>query len=186
MADIEAKVSDEQAAFHAAEASKKAAGHQASEQATTANSRVQTSKDTLGAIQSQLKRDLAAIAAAHRAQSDVVRAERTAALNKLTRELADAEKDKHYSIKELSEERDKALAKDGVDTEALQKLERDLQSVTEDISEGGLWAERVAGWHLWCKNEWTRLGQLAADEAEHKKQAGRVVNAGMKGSHVAV
>ena len=173
-ADVEAKVSDEQAAIRSAEASKKEAGRQASEQATAANARVQVSKGVLGTIQSRLKRDLAAIATGHGAQVDAIRAEKTATLNKLSRELIDAEADKNASIKELNTERDKALAKDGVDTEALEKLESELKSVTDDISEGVLWAERVAGWRLWCKNEWTRIGQLAGDEAEHKKQAGRV------------
>ncbi len=174
MTDVEAKVADEQATIRAVETSKKEAGRQAGEQATAADARVQASKGVLGTIQSHLKRDLTAIVTGHGAQVDAIRAEKITALNKLTLELDKAETDKKASIKELNGERDKALAKDGVDTDALQKLESDLQLVTDDIHEGVSWAERVAGWHLWCKNELTRIGQLEKDEIDNKVQAERL------------
>lgn len=172
-AEVETRSADELAAERAVELSKKEAGREAREKLTVAELDVDTGKKALNEIQSNLKRDLEAIATVHGTQADALRAEKTAALNKLVTELTEAETVKKEAVAELNRERDHALNKEGIDTETLQRLDENIKNITAEINEGVLWVERVTGWQLWCKNEWARLKNLEKDESEFGKQAER-------------
>ena len=68
---------------------------------------------------------------------------------------------------------DGVLAKEGIDTERLQALEAEIEKVGQMISDAGKWADLVAAWNLWHRDEWPRVPVLEKEAAEHVKAADR-------------
>ena len=172
-AKLSAHIAEEVAAKRAVVESKRLNSQQAGEKAAAAGTVMSELKRWIADVETQLAKNLLDVENDFKARVEVVNRERIEQLNRIQNESMQAS-DKHdKTMTALDFERDGVLAKEGIDTERLQALEAEIEKVGQMISDAGKWADLVAAWNLWHRDEWPRVPVLEKEAAEHVKAADR-------------
>lgn len=112
-----------------------------------------------------------ALAAAVKEESDLASAQ-ISSIDKLIEE----ESRRHASdLSQLDDELRQALKEGGVDTETLQRLQRDINAENDTLAKANASRTTVAEWRTWLADQWPRIPELRAnlkrDRAEHARLA---------------
>lgn len=91
--------------------------------------------------------------------------------------LIDAELQRYKSdLSALEDELRQALKEGGVDTETLQRLERDIADEDATLSKANAGRTRVAEWRTWLADQWPRVAELRTALASHKENHARLAD----------
>jgi len=83
--------------------------------------------------------------------------------------MSEAEQLRVLQIRKLDEECANALKKEGIDTEALGRIDVEIKAHVQQISNALAWAEPVAAWRLWLRDEWPLVTQEEKRAVEFRK-----------------
>lgn len=168
---------DVKACQRAVEESRSAAREVAAAQANEAGRRLAELDKSIRHINEELSRTLNAIASdsrAERTRLDNESEERRAAIRKTVHQ---AEELRTSQLRQLQEECERALKGEGVDTVALAGIDNEIRLLDQQISNALTWAEQVAAWQVWLRDEWPqmpkeekRAADLRAAEESHRKR----------------
>lgn len=162
---------EEESALREVDRSRQAARSAAQADAVAAAEKVKAlnkaRKEALGQLAEQLK----AVELDFKEQAATLNAEKAQLTGRLAAEAETANSKLQTTLKELDDERKTALSREGVDTNALQQLEKGVKDAEDEVREAVAWSERVAAWHHWTKNEWPRVATLTTDADDHKKRS---------------
>ncbi len=86
--------------------------------------------------------------------------------------VREAEELRASQIRKLDEECANALRNEGVDTVALGVIDAEIKSFGQQISDALAWAQPVAAWRLWLRDEWPLVMQEEKRAAECRKMEG--------------
>jgi len=166
----ETLTTEELGAIRAVEESKRSAKEEAAHKAAIAGTSIGGLSTSLKNLQTQLGKDLKSVEETYKGRTNALNAEKAGLVEQLTAALAKAALRKTARVEELNRERDDVLAKEGVDTAKLQEMERGIAAAEQGVRESSEWAERVAAWQLWSRNDWPRTAKLAEEALEHHKK----------------
>jgi hypothetical protein len=83
--------------------------------------------------------------------------------------MSESEQLRVLQIRKLDEECANALKKEGIDTEALGWIDVEIKAHVQQISNALAWAEPVAAWRLWLRDEWPLVTQEEKRAVEFRK-----------------
>lgn len=91
--------------------------------------------------------------------------------------LIEAESRRYKSdLSALEEELRQALKEGGVDTETLQRLQRDIAAEDDTLSKANAGRTTVAEWRTWLADQWPRIQELRAELQRHRTEYARLAN----------
>lgn len=91
--------------------------------------------------------------------------------------LIDAESQRHDSdISALEDELRQALKEGGVDTETLQRLQRNIAAEEDALARANAGRTPVAEWCTWLADQWPRIPELRAELERHTANHKRLAN----------
>jgi hypothetical protein len=92
--------------------------------------------------------------------------------------VLEAERLRAEQIRKLDEECANALMKEGIDIDALVSIDNEIKGFDLEIRNALTWAEAVAAWKLWLRDEWPqvtkeekRAGELRKEESHYSERA---------------
>lgn len=71
-------------------------------------------------------------------------------------------------LKQLDEERNRALSDEGIDVATLKSIEDEIEALTSSISDAKSWERPVAEWQAWLAGEWPSRDRLAQQAKEFR------------------
>lgn len=87
--------------------------------------------------------------------------------------MSEAEQRRAQEMRKLDEECANALKKEGIDTDALGRIEVEIKAHGQQISNALAWAEPVAAWRLWLRDEWPLVAQEEQRASDFRKEETR-------------
>jgi chromosome segregation ATPase len=168
----QAGLEEEKAAKNQVERSKQSALSNASERLQQVEQEVRSFQQEIAGIDTQLAADEKAVEVKYGAsRADLLKARDTRLAD---HESAKIEMDLNYQHKKsaMEQERDHRLKTEGVDTEALKRLDKDLAEIAGQLAQARESRNEVAQWQLWQKIEWPQRAEwLAAAQSMRNREA---------------
>lgn len=151
--------------------SKAAAQEAAKEALVTAERQLKACEETIRNLQKNLRTALGAEAQRHSEAVAALDGVRKDEIKVITDKLAAAKKETDVQLQGVERDRLAALAKQGVDTKAVEEIDRELLACTRAIANGETWTEQVFKWKLWRETQWAKLAthQEEAQKLRHQE-----------------
>lgn len=169
-----ALLEEEKAARNQVDRSKESALSHARECLKQIEEAVQSLQGSISAIDAQLTEDEKAVETKYGEARETLQKERNSLLT--AHDQAQNEKRQVFQRQKsvMEQERDDRLKAEGVDTETLKRLDKELEGIFDQIAKARSARDEVAQWQLWQKNEWPQRETLqTAAKSARKLEAER-------------
>ena len=160
---------EEQAAGKQVEKSRKEAAAQAQSMLAGLSKQSATLRGELQTLDQGLRDDEGERVRHYNGERSALEAERKQHLDVHDHAQAERKAAHEGQLREMEQEKEKALRGAGVDTEALGRLEKEISGLERQIQEARNWREDVAQWQLWLEQEWPRRDGLTQEAAAARR-----------------
>ncbi|MGJ8586219.1 MAG: ATP-binding protein [Marinosulfonomonas sp.] len=124
-------------------------------------------------LEAERAKDLAGYDQRHREELEALEEEIMRTTQALSEREARIRDSRESALKELDEERAKALRENGVDPQTLQDLEKSAKAHREAVARVRAMEKTVVAWRSFVADDWSRVDACRAEAENHKVTVGR-------------